>query len=141
MSKLLSFFAALTFAGATLAQGTQPGETSPSITPSQTPSVTPSQTPSVTPSQTPPATASETPPVIGGPAPAIVGPAPTVGGMSQCQNMIGGDRDKCLQEERAGTAGTGGRAAGAGGTHAPGSTGTGAGTMGAQERAPAGSVR
>lgn len=35
----------------------------------------------------------------------------------------------------------GGRAAGAGGTHAPGSTGTAHGTMGAQNTAPAGSAR
>jgi hypothetical protein len=36
-----------------------------------------------------------------------------IGGMSQCQNLIGADRDKCLQEERAGTMGGG---AGAGTT-------------------------
>jgi hypothetical protein len=118
MSKLLSAFIAVVFSGVASAQ-------TPAVTPSQTPSVTPSQTPSVTPSETP----------------AIVPPAATAGGMSQCQNMIGGDRDKCLQEERAATAGSGGRAAGAGGSHAPGSTGTGAGTMGAQQTAPAGSVR
>ncbi len=139
MSKPLSFLAALVFSSAALAQ-TAPGQTSPSVAPSQTPSVTPSQTPSGTPSDTPSATPSQAP-VIGGPAPAIVPPATTAGGMSQCQNMIGGDRDKCLQEERAATAGSGGRAAGAGGSHAPGSTGTGAGTMGAQQTAPAGSVR
>jgi hypothetical protein len=33
-----------------------------------------------------------------------------VGGMSQCQNLIGADRDKCLQDERAAT--TGGAGAG-----------------------------
>jgi hypothetical protein len=139
MFKPLSFLAALLSAGAALAQ-TAPGQTSPSVTPSQTPSVAPSQTPSVTPSETPAVTPSQAP-VIGGPAPAVVPPATTVGGMSQCQNMIGGDRDKCLQEERAATAGSGGRAAGAGGSHAPGSSGTGAGTMGAQQTAPAGSLR
>jgi hypothetical protein len=139
MSKPLSFLAALVFASTALAQ-TPPGQSTPSVTPSQTPSVTPSQTPSVAPSETPAVTPSQAP-VIGGPAPAIVPPATTAGGMSQCQNMIGGDRDKCLQEERAATAGSGGRAAGAGGSHAPGSIGTGAGTMGAQQTAPAGSVR
>ncbi len=127
MFKPLSFLAALVFASTALAQ-TPPGQSTPSVTPSQTPSVTPSQTPSVTPSETPAVTPSQP-------------PATTVGGMSQCQNMIGGDRDKCLQEERAATAGRGGRAAGAGGSHAPGSSGTGAGTMGAQQTAPAGSVR
>ncbi len=127
MFKPLSFLAALVFASTALAQ-TPPGQSTPSVTPSQTPSVTPSQTPSVTPSETPAVTPSQP-------------PATTVGGMSQCQNMIGGDRDKCLQEERAATAGSGGRAAGAGGSHAPGSSGTGAGTMGAQQTAPAGSVR
>jgi hypothetical protein len=35
--------------------------------------------------------------------------------MSQCQNLIGADRDKCLQDERAATMGSG---AGAG-TSAP----------------------
>jgi hypothetical protein len=50
---------------------------------------------------------------------------PTIGGLSKCENLLGTDRDKCLQEERAGT----------------GSTGTGAGTMGPQNTAPAGKVR
>jgi hypothetical protein len=48
-----------------------------------------------------------------------------VGGMSKCENMIGIEKDRCLQAERAGT----------------GSTGTGAGTMDSQPTAPAGSVR
>ncbi|HJS78518.1 MAG TPA: hypothetical protein VJ778_13985 [Burkholderiales bacterium] len=30
--------------------------------------------------------------------------------MSQCQNLIGADRDKCLQDERAATMGSGGGA-------------------------------
>jgi hypothetical protein len=68
-------------------------------------------------------------------------PAPAVGGLSKCENLLGTDKDKCLQEERGGTASTSGRAAGAGGSHAPGSTGTGAGTMGPQNTAPSGSVR
>jgi hypothetical protein len=93
--------------------------------PSQTPAVTPSQTPNV---DTPSA------PVVGGPPPAIVG-------LSPCENLIGLERDSCLKDERARVGDAGGRAAGAGGTHAPGSTGTGHGTMGAQNTAPAGSTR
>jgi hypothetical protein len=55
--------------------------------------------------------------------------------------MLGSEKEKCLQDERAGTGSTGGRPAGAGGSYAPGSTGTGAGTMGPQNTAPSGSVR
>jgi hypothetical protein len=55
--------------------------------------------------------------------------------------MLGSEKEKCLQDERGGTGSTSGRAAGAGGSHAPGSTGTGAGTMGPQNTAPSGSVR
>jgi hypothetical protein len=84
---------------------------------STTPSGTQSQTPSVTPSQT-----------------------QTIGGRSKCENLLI-DRDKCLQEERAGTGSTSGRAAGAGDAQGPGSTGTGAGTMGPQNAAPSGTVR
>jgi hypothetical protein len=65
----------------------------------------------------------------------------TVGGLSKCENMLGAEKEKCLQDERGGTGSTSGRAAGAGGSHAPGSTGTGAGTMGPQNTAPSGSVR
>lgn len=119
MFKLLSVAVSLVLASAAIAQSTQPGQTTPSVTPSDTPAVTPSQTPSVIPPS----------------APGVVG------GLSKCENSIGSERDKCLQEERAGTGSTGGRAAGAGGSHAPGSTGTGAGTTGAQNTAPAGSVR
>ena len=98
----------LALASAAYAQP-QSGLTPPSITPSDTPAVTPSQSPSVTPSQAPSAT----------PSPSSGATAPTapraVGGMSQCQNLIGADRDKCLQDERAATTGSG---AGAG-TSAP----------------------
>ena len=132
MFKLLSIAAALALASAAFAQSTQPGQTTPSVTPSDTPAVTPSQTPAVTPSQTPSVIPPSRPPMIGESA---------VGGLSKCENMIGIEKDRCLQEERAGTASSGGRSAGAGGSHAPGSTGTGAGTMGAQNTAPAGSVR
>lgn len=118
MLKALAIAISLAFVTATFAQSTQPGQTTPSITPSQTPAVTPSQTPSVIPPSAP----------------------PVIGGLSKCENMIGAEKDKCLQEERAATS-SGGRAAGAGGSHAPGSTGTGAGTMGPQNTAPAGTVR
>jgi hypothetical protein len=64
-----------------------------------------------------------------------------VGGLSKCENLLGTEKDKCLQDERGRTGSTSGRAAGAGGSHAPGSTGTGAGTMGPQNTAPSGSVR
>lgn len=132
MFKLLSTAAALALASAAIAQTTQPGETTPSVAPSDTPAVTPSQTPAAAPSQTPSVVPYSRPPMLGESA---------VGGMSKCENMIGSEKDKCLQEERAGTASTGGRAAGAGGSHAPGSTGTGAGTMGSQPTAPAGTIR
>lgn len=127
MLKMLCIAAALAFAGASFAQTSQPGQTTPSITPSDTPAVTPSQTPSVTPSQTPSAIPPSTPPVVGG--------------LSKCENMIGTEKEKCLQDERAAIGSSGGRPAGAGGSHAPGSTGTGAGTMGPQNTAPAGSIR
>ena len=138
MFKLLSTAAALALASAAFAQTTQPGQTTPSVTPSDTPAVTPSQSPAATPSQTPAATPSESPSVLPYSRPPMLGES-AVGGMSKCENMIGSDKDKCLQEERA--ASTGGRAAGAGGSHAPGSTGTGAGTMGSQPTAPAGTIR
>lgn len=116
MFKLLSVAASLVLASAAIAQSTQPGQTTPSITPSDTPAVTPSQSPAVTPSQSPSVIPPSRPPVVGEGA---------VGGLSKCENMIGMEKDKCLQDERAGT----------------GSTGTGAGTRGAQNTAPAGSVR
>jgi len=129
MLRLYSAAAALILAGAALAQSTQPGETTPAATPSETPAVTPSQTP-----------ATQSPPVIPATRPPVIGEG-AVSGLSRCENMIGFDKDKCLQEERGGTASSAGRPAGAGGSHAPGSTGTGAGTMGAQQTAPAGTVR
>jgi hypothetical protein len=89
MLKLPSFIALVFFAGATLAQTTQPGQTTPSVTPSQTPAVTPSQTPAVSPSQTPAVIPQSQPPTAVAP-----------GGMSQCQNMIGAERDTCLQNEK-----------------------------------------
>ena len=73
-------------------------------------------------------------PVIGGPPPAIVG-------LSPCENLIGLERESCLKDERARTGSSGGRSAGAGGTHAPGSTGTGHGSSGAQNAAPSGATR
>jgi hypothetical protein len=109
----------LAFAGAAFAQP-QPGQTTPSVTPSETPAVTPSQSPAVTPSQSPAVTPSQSPSETPSQSPSVppsqspsaISPtAPrAVGGMSQCQNLIGADRDKCLQEERAAT--TGGTGAG-----------------------------
>jgi hypothetical protein len=117
MLKLPSLISLLFFAGAALAQTTQPGETTPSVTPSQTPAVTPSQTPAVSPSQTPAVIPQSQPPTTQ--PPTAIAP----GGMSQCQNMIGAERDKCLQEEK--------KPAAVGAT----------GTTGEQKTAPAGSMR
>ena len=107
LKTLTSAAASLAIAGAAFAQST------PSVTPSDTPSVTPSQTPSVTPSQAP--TVTQTP----------ITPPAAVGGLGKCENLIGTDKDKCLQEERAGT-----------GSTAPGSTTGGTST---QPTAPIGS--
>jgi len=87
MLKLLSL--ALSFVASTALAQTQPGQTTPSVTPSQTPAVTPSQTPSAVPGS----------PVFGGPPPTL-GASP-VGGISRCENMIGAERDKCLQADSA----------------------------------------
>jgi hypothetical protein len=117
--KSISSAALLVLASAAFAQP-QPGVTPPSVTPSDTPAVTPSQSPSVTPSETPSVTPSQSPsappsetlPVTPSQSPSVQsgGISPTtprpVGGMSQCQNMIGADRDKCLQEERAASGAT-----------------------------------
>jgi hypothetical protein len=123
MFKLLSAATLLAIAATSFAQTTtQPGQTTPAITPSQPPAVTPSQTPAVTPSQTPAVTPSQTPvipsqtpsdaplvgaPVVGGPAPAVGGiESRPIGGLSQCENMIGMDKEMCMQRERAGAGGT-----------------------------------
>jgi hypothetical protein len=100
MLKVLTSAALLAIAGAVFAQST-PSDT-PSVTPSQTPSVTPSQTPNVTPSPTPSVTPSEAPVVTQTP----ITPPSAVGGLGKCENLIGTDKDKCLQEQRAGTGGT-----------------------------------
>ena len=105
MLKLLSAVTCLAVASAAFAQ-TQPGRTTPSITPSDTPAVTPSQTPGVNPSYTP---------EVGGPVPRV-GPIeerPLVG-LSRCENLLAFERDKCLDDERAGGAATGGTAEGPG---------------------------
>jgi hypothetical protein len=90
----------------------QSGLTPPSVTPSDTPAVTPSQAPAAPPSQTPSVTPSQSPSVPPSQTPSAASPNASrpVGGMSQCQNLIGADRDKCLQDERAAT--TGGAGAG-----------------------------
>ena len=105
MLKIFSAAAVLTMAGAAFSQST------PSVTPSQTPSVTPSQTPSVTPSQTPSVAPSGTPSVTPSPPAPIVTQTPSmnpspVGGLSKCENMIGTEKDKCQQDERAGMGST-----------------------------------
>jgi hypothetical protein len=114
MLKILTSAALLAIAGAAFAQST------PGVAPSDTPSTTPSQTPSVTPSQTPSVTPSPAPQVA---APTVtqtpVTPPAAVGGLGKCENLIGTDKDKCLQEQRAGVGGT----------------------TGPQYSAPAGSVR
>ena len=106
MLKSISTAALLVLAGTVLAQST------PSVTPSDTPSVTPSQTPAVTPSQTPSVTPSPAPSVTPSPAPSVtqrpINSPVTVGGLSKCENMIGLEKDKCQQDERAGTGGTAG---------------------------------
>lgn len=87
-----------------------PPSTSPSVTPSESPVVTPSQTPYVTPSQTPAVSPSQTPAITSSPSATIPGPVTprsAVGGLSKCENMIGADKDSCLQQERAGTGSTG----------------------------------
>ena len=106
-----TFAGLLSLASVAFAQP-QSGVTPPSVTPSDTPAVTPSQAPAVTPSQPPPVTPSQSPAVTPSQTPSVASPnAPRpVGGMSQCQNLIGADRDKCLQDERAAT--TGGAGAG-----------------------------
>jgi hypothetical protein len=112
MLKILTSAALLALAGAAFAQST------PSVTPSATPSVTPSDTPSVTPSQAP--TVTQTP----------ITPPSAVGGLSKCENLIGTDKDKCLQEERAG--------GGTGSTAPRGATSGSSGTS-TQPTAPIGS--
>ena len=59
--------------------------------------------PSVPPTQTPSTVTLGTAPSLGGPPPAL-GSRP-VGGLSPCENMIGAERDNCLQ---AGNPATGG---------------------------------
>jgi hypothetical protein len=155
MLKILSAATLLAIAAASFAQTTQPGQTTPSVTPSQTPAVTPSQTP---PSQqapivSPPSGAPVVSPPSG--APVVSGPAPTVGrieeravgGLSKCENMLGFEKEKCLQDEQ--RAATGATTA-PGATTVPGSTGMGTTTptvpqttppTAPQNTAPAGSVR
>lgn len=100
MLKLPSFLSLVFFAGAAVAQTTQPGQTTPSVTPSQTPAVIPQSQP---PTAQPPTAAA-------------------AGGMSRCQNMIGAERDACLQNEKQ-------------------PAGTGSGSAGAQNPAPAATIR
>ena len=108
MPRTLSAAALLLIAGVAFAQITQPGNTTPGVTPSETPSVTPSDTPSVTPSQTPAVTPPQ-PPMVTPSAPAtsasVPSGPPAVGGLSRCENLLGTDKDRCQQQERAGLGG------------------------------------
>ncbi len=98
------------------------GQALAQIPPAQpTPSVTPSQTPS----PVPPGAA----PVFGGPPPAL-GASP-VGGLSRCENLIGAERDKCLQAD----------SAAAGGTNPIPATSPTPGTAWPQNTPPTGTVR
>lgn len=104
MLKTFGAAALLSMAGVAFAQATQPGATTPSVTPSDTPSVTPSQTPGVTPSQTPVLTPSAPATVPPPQSPGMIphsGP-PAVGGLSKCENLLGTDKDRCQEQERAG---------------------------------------
>lgn len=132
MLKILSAATLLAIAAASFAQTTQPGQTAPSVTPSQqAPIVSPQ---SGAPIVSPPSGA----PVVGGPAP-MVGRIEerAVGGLSKCENMLGFEKEKCLQDEQ--------RAA-TGATTAPGSTSMGTTTPTVPQTTPptappAGSVR
>jgi hypothetical protein len=142
MTRNILLAALLTTTSAPFAQSTQPGQTTPSVTPSQTPAVTPSQTPAVTPSQTPPTSQSPVvappsgAPVVGSSAPAPVVEPRSIGGMSKCENALAFEKEKCLQDERAAAAGTASRPAGIGSSQTPGTTAPGAGTMAPQNTAP-----
>jgi hypothetical protein len=106
MLKTLITAVLLGVAGAALAQ-TTPSQT-PAVTPSQSPAITPSQTPAVTPSETPAVTPSQGPTIAPSVSPSPVTPPGTVGGLSRCENMIGLERDSCMQQQqRAGTGSTG----------------------------------
>lgn len=63
--------------------------------------------------------------------------------VSACDDFSGEARQRCLDErgKPSPRALSGGRAAGAGGSHAPGGTGLGIGTMGADNAAEQGAVR
>jgi hypothetical protein len=104
MFKLLSIAACLTLASAAIAQSNQPGRTTPSVSPSETPAVTPSQTPTVT---------------VGEAAPAPVIEQRPVGGLSKCENVLAFEKEKCLQDERAGAGATGAQHTAPAGSGAP----------------------
>jgi hypothetical protein len=98
IAKMLTTAAMITMASTSFAQ-TQPGQTTPSVTPSTGA------------------------PIVGGPAPAVGGiEERPVAGLSKCENMLAFEREKCLQDERAGTASSSGQPAGAGGSPAPAGT-------------------
>ena len=149
MTRNLLLAAMLAAASTSFAQSPQPGQTTPSVTPSQTPAVTPSQTPAVTPSQTP--STSQNPvvappsgaPVVGNTAPAPVVEPRSIGGMSRCENALAFEKEKCLQDERAAATGSANRPAATGATSAPGTTSPAPNSTSPapNSSAPAGTVR
>jgi hypothetical protein len=107
MLKIPSAATLLVIASVSLAQTAQPGQATPSVTPSQTPIVTPSQAPAVTPSQAPVINPQvDSAPVVGGPAPTIGGiESRPIVGLSPCENLLAFEREKCLQAERSAATG------------------------------------
>jgi hypothetical protein len=106
MLKIVSAAVLAAISSSALAQ-TQPGQTTPSITASQTPGIMSSQTPAVAPSQTPSVTPPGDGPVVGGPAPTVGGiESRPLGALSQCDDLIGLQKEQCLQAESAARGGT-----------------------------------
>lgn len=101
MMKILSTATFVVLSACAQAQ-TQSGPTTPGATPSQ-PTAVP-QNPATT--TTAPASGATAPagdaPVVGGPAPSVGGiESRPLGALSQCDNLIGLQKEKCLQAESA----------------------------------------
>ena len=108
MLRTFSAAALLLIAGTAFAQSTPPGSPTPSVTPSPTPADMSSQTPVITPSA--PATSTTVPSLPASPPTPQSNPA-AVGGLSKCENLLGNERDRCQQQERAGLGGATGSTA------------------------------
>lgn len=108
MLKTMSTAVILAFAGTAFAQST-PSMDNPSATPSPAPTVRP-EAPSATPPQAPVVT------------PAPVTPPAAVGGLSRCENMIGTERETCMQQDRASTGSTSSGSTGAAGSSTSGTS-------------------